>query len=189
MNGNLIIRAMLLGVGLAMDACAVSMANGFNESKMSVRKTAMVAGFFGVFQGVMPMIGYFVGYSVLSVVEKIMPWISLIILCFLGGKMIKDGFSDKEEGKETTLLTLGTLTWQAFATSVDALSVGFTLADYVLSSAVITVGIIAVETFIISFIGVVIGKKFGTKFGGRAEVVGGVILIAIGLEIFITHLI
>lgn len=180
------LRSVLLGVGLAMDACAVSMASGFKEPKMPYKKTLLIASFFGAFQGIMPLIGYFVGYALLSAILKVIPWISLIILSFLGGKMIKDGINGDAE--EVKTLTIGTLFVQAIATSLDALSVGFTMADYKIVSALVCALIIAVETFIISVVGVKIGKKFGTALGGKAEIAGGIILILIGLEIFITKI-
>ncbi|MBO4323355.1 MAG: manganese efflux pump, partial [Clostridia bacterium] len=154
------LRSALLGVGLAMDACAVSMASGFKEPKMPVKRILLIAAFFGGFQGIMPLIGYFVGYALLSVIIKIIPWLSLIILGFLGGKMIKDGIRGGEE--EVKTFTIGALFMQAIATSLDALSVGFTMADYTLTMALVSALVIAAETFIISFAGVEIGKKFGT---------------------------
>ena len=184
MGFELYLRAALLGVGLAMDACAVSMASGFKEPKMPIKKILLIALFFGGFQGIMPIIGYFVGYAVLATILKIIPWLSLIILGFLGGKMIKDGLGGVED--EVKTLTVGALFMQAIATSLDALSVGFTMADYTVAAALLTALIIATETFIISFAGVKMGKKFGTALGGKAEIVGGIILILIGIEIFVT---
>lgn len=179
------IRNIALGVGLAMDACAVSMANGFNERELKIKKAILIAFFFGLFQALMPMIGYFAGYSVVKYIERFIPWIALGLLGFLGVKAIFEGLKGKEE-KESAVLTLWTLFIQAIATSIDALSVGLTMADYTLLEALVSATIIAVITFFLSFGSVFIGKKFGTKLGGKAQIVGGVILIAIGLEIFIT---
>ena len=186
-NIELIIRAVLLGVGLAADALAVSMTNGFNEPKMAIRKMALIAGFFGVFQGVMPLIGYLVGAALLKSIEKIIPWISLIILGFLGVKAIKEGLAARDE-EIVKRLTIAALFGQAVATSLDALSVGFTMADLALGSAVFLVSVIAVETFVISFAGVLVGKKFGDRFGNKAEIAGGIILVLIGIEIFVTKI-
>lgn len=182
------ILSALLGVGLAMDACAVSMANGFSEPKMGFGKQAGIAGAFGFFQAAMPIAGYFIGFAVLSVIEKIIPYIALIMLGYIGGKMIIGAIKEKEE-KSATAITLGTLILQAFATSIDALSVGFTMADKSIAQAFVMAGIIAAITFIISFLGVEAGKKLGMKLGKKAEILGGIILIGIGLEIFITGII
>ncbi len=179
------INSVLLGVGLAMDAAAVSMANGFKEPKMKAWKTVLIALFFGIFQGIMPLIGYFAGRAVLSLIEKIIPYLSLIILLYLGIKMIY-GAVKKKEKEEVKALTLGVLIMQAIATSLDALTVGFTLAEMVIVETLVCAAIIMTETFIISISGVFIGKKIGTRLGGKAEIFGGAILIFIGLEIFIT---
>ena len=185
MNLELILRGVFLGVGLSADAFAVSMTNGFNQPKADIKKALLIAGAFGVFQGAMPLIGYAVGSAVLGSLEKVLPWVSLVILAFLGGKSIKEGLS-KGDCAEVKALTFAVVLGQAVATSLDALSVGFTFADYKFYEAIIASAIIAVETFAICLMGVWIGKKFGDKFGNKAEIFGGIILILIGLEIFIT---
>ena len=186
------LKSALLGVGLAMDACAVSMANAMNEPQMKKRKMFLVAGMFGIFQGIMPLAGYFVGHAILSVIEKFIPWIALVLLGFIGGKMIFEGVKkpQPEESKaEAKSLTLIALLVQAVATSIDALSVGFTIANYTVIMALVCVLIVAVVTFAISFVGIILGKKFGVKLGNRAQLIGGIILVLIGLEIFITGII
>jgi putative Mn2+ efflux pump MntP len=185
---ELIITSLLLGVGLAMDACAVSMANGLKEPTMKVRKVLLVAFFFGLFQGLMPLIGYIVGSSFLTKIEWIIPWLALVLLGFIGGKMIYDGVNDDEVVECCHTLTLKLLFIQAIATSIDALSVGVSISNYKLDYALICVSIIALVTLLICFGAVFIGKKFGTKLGNKAEILGGIILIAIGIEIFITGL-
>ncbi len=182
------IQSILLGIALAMDACAVSMANGLNEPNMKKRKIVLIAFMFAFFQALMPLIGYFIGHAILQYIEKFIPWIALILLCFLGGKMLFEGFK-KEEDNEAKVLTFATLFVQAIATSIDALSVGLTIAEYSIGEAVICALIIATITFILSFASVFIGKKFGTKLGNKAEMLGGIILIGIGIEIFISGLI
>ena len=175
---KLLIQAALLGVGLAMDAFSVSMANGMNEKKMAISRMIQIAIVFAGFQFLMPMIGWFAVHTVSSAFTIFMdavPWIALILLLYIGGGMIKDGFEEEEEDEA-----------QGIATSIDALSVGFTIADYTLSSALITSVIIAVVTFIICYVGVVLGKKFGMVFANKSSILGGVILILIGIEIFVT---
>lgn len=186
--GELIIRGLALGVGLAMDAFAVSMSNGLKDSKMNVAKALLIALTFALFQGVMPYIGYLLGHVFISYIEKFIPIIALVLLSFLGIKMIVDSIKskkDKEDSKEYKGLTIKLLLIQAVATSIDALSTGITFADSTYLNALLCVSIIAVVTFIICILGVYIGKKFGVIFANKADIIGGVILIIIGLEIFI----
>ena len=179
------IRAGLLGVGLAMDACAVSMANGFREPEMKIGKIALVAGFFGIFQFLMPLISYFAGSAIISVIAKAVPYAALLILGFIGVKTLIGGLKQGDDEMTATELSIGGLAAQAIATSLDALAVGFTIADYTVIEATVCTGIIGIETFIISVAGVYVGKRFGTKLGSKAEIAGGLILIAIGIEIFL----
>lgn len=183
--GKVIITSIFLGIGLAMDACAVSMANGLKETNMKLRKTLFIALMFGLFQGIMPLIGYLVGSQILTKFEWIIPWAALGILGYLGGKMIYDGIKGEDEVDDKSL-TIKVIFIQAIATSIDALSVGFTISDYTLIEALVCVGCIAIITFGICTGAVFIGKKFGTKLGNKAILVGGIILILIGLEIFIS---
>lgn len=186
MNFSFFIKNVLLGAGLAMDACAVSMANGLKEAKMKINKTILIAFIFGFFQVLMPLIGYFVGHAILDLIEKFIPWMAFVLLLFVGIKMIIEAVKgNDDETNDKALLTFKTLLVQGVATSIDALSVGLTFADYTVSLAFISALIIAVVTFVISFIAVFIGKKFGTKFGSKAEIAGGIILILIGIEIFV----
>ena len=185
-----------LGVGLAMDACAVSMSNGLNEPKMKFGKAFLMAAMFGFFQALMPMIGWVCVSFVVERFEQFAKWvpiIALVLLAIIGGKMLYDGIKNKDDGdKNSRKLTFGVLIVQAIATSIDALSTGFSLVDIAgnnVWNALLSVGIIAVVTFGICIGSVYLGKKFGTKLGNKAQIVGGVILIAIGLEIFIKGLI
>ena len=182
-----VITSILLGVGLAMDAFSVSVANGLNEPDMKRSKVAAISGTFAVFQGLMPLIGWFIvvtAVGALEVLDDFIPWIALIILTFIGGKMIKDGLGD--EGPEPVTLGFAALMAQGIATSIDALSVGFTISDYDVLGAVICALIIALVTWIICAGGLVAGKRLGSRFTNRATIFGGAILILIGLEIFIT---
>ncbi len=190
LNFTFFFNNILLGVGLAMDAFSVSLANGLNEPKMKTAKITSIAGVFALFQAAMPLIGWICVHTIVqyfSWFEKLIPWIALILLCYIGGKMLYDSVKQKE-GEEAQLKSVGltALLVQGVATSIDALSVGFTIADYTLSLALLAVLTIAVVTFFICFAGVIIGRKFGTKLSGKAGILGGVILIFIGLEIFIT---
>lgn len=185
-----ITNSILLGVGLAMDAFSVSLANGLNEPKMKAKKICGIAGMFAFFQALMPMIGWFCVHNLVNyfkVFEKFIPWIALILLLFIGGKMLIEGLHPGEDEEETkTTLGLSALLVQGIATSIDALSVGFTISDYNWIMALVCALIIAFVTFFICVAGVIIGKKFGTKLANKASILGGVILIAIGIEIFIS---
>lgn len=190
MNWSLLFftNSILLGVGLAMDAFSVSLANGLNDPAMKKKRMGMIAGVFAVFQAIMPMIGWGCVHTMLQyfkVFEKFIPWIALVLLLFIGGKMILDGIKNNEEELEETKVGMGALMLQGIATSIDALSVGFTIADYNVVMASVCAFIIAVVTFVICVVGLVIGKKFGTKISNRAAIFGGCILIVIGLEIFV----
>ena len=183
-----VLNSILLGVGLAMDAFSVSLANGLNEPVMRKKKMCGIAGVFGFFQALMPMAGWVCVHTIIyyfKAFEKFVPWIALILLVYIGGGMVLEGIKNDEEKAEKTRLSVGTLFVQGIATSIDALSVGFTIAEYGFVMAFVCSIIIAVVTFVISYAGLIIGKKFGTKFSNRADILGGVILIFIGLEIFL----
>ncbi len=183
------INSAMLGVGLAMDAFSVSMANGLNEPNMSRGRLCGIAGVFAGFQAAMPMIGWICVHTILQyfkVFEKFIPWIALILLAYIGGKMLMDGIKNKDGEVEKPEVGFVALMVQGVATSIDALSVGFTIAEYGLVMAIVCALIIAAITFVICVGGLVIGKKFGTKLSNKASILGGVILIVIGLEIFIT---
>ena len=182
-------NSILLGVGLAMDAFSVSLANGLNEPGMKRKKMCGVAGIFACFQALMPMIGWVCVHTILQhfkAFEKFIPWIALGMLLYIGGKMLIEGIKNKDGEVEKPEVGFAALLVQGVATSIDALSVGFTIAEYGLLMAVVCAVISAAVTFVICMAGVVIGKKFGTKFANKATIFGGLILIIIGLEIFIT---
>lgn len=187
------IQSVLLGVGLAMDAFSVSLANGLNEPKMKAKRMCLIAGVFAFYQALMPLTGWFCVHNLVkffTVFEKFIPWIALLLLAFIGGKMVLEGIRNKEEEAEESESGLGfkLLMVQGIATSIDALSVGFTISEYGFIMALVSALIIAAVTFVICMAGIMIGKKFGTKLANKASVLGGVILIVIGLEIFITGL-
>lgn len=183
------VNSVLLGVGLAMDAFSVSLANGLNEPQMKKNKMCGVAGVFAVFQALMPMIGWICVHTVVqyfTAFEKFIPWIALFLLLFIGGKMLLEGIKNEAEDEECQKVGFAAIMVQGVATSIDALSVGFTISEYGLVMALVCALIIAAVTFIICMAGLIIGKKFGMKFSNKASILGGVILIFIGLEIFIT---
>ena len=185
-----ILNNLLLGIGLAMDAFSVSLANGLNEPDMKRGKHILIAGTFAVFQGIMPLIGWICIHTIVTVFaafESFIPWIALILLIFIGIKMIYDGVKKKSEDEsEVVGIGIGGLIIQGIATSIDALSVGFTIADYDMIAALASALIIAAVTFIICAAGITAGRKFSMKLADKAQILGGLILIGIGAEIFIT---
>ncbi len=195
MSWNLLffVNSILLGVGLAMDAFSVSLANGLAEPGMRRRKMCGIAGVFGFFQFAMPMIGWICVHTIVGyfqAFEKFIPWIALALLGYIGGKMLYENIRFGEEQTESAEKTgLATLLLQGVATSIDALSVGFTIADYEWKMALVCSILVAVTTFAVCLCGVCLGKKFGTRLAGKAGILGGTILIVIGLEIFITGII
>lgn len=182
-------NSVLLGVGLAMDAFSVSLANGLHEPKMARRKMCRIAGVFAIFQAVMPMLGWICVHTIAQYFrsfQKMVPWIALALLLLIGGKMLLEGIKNKDNQPKETQVGMAALLVQGVATSIDALSVGFTVAEYGPDKVFICVLIIAAVTFFVCIAGLILGKKFGTKLSNKASVLGGAILIVIGIEIFIT---
>ena len=183
------INSILLGVGLAMDAFSVSIANALSESQMKKARMCFIAGIYAFFQFAMPMIGWICVHTIVGYFEKFelfVPWIALILLLYIGGKMIWEAFHEsKDETEERVVLTFATLILQGIATSIDALSVGFTIADYGFLMAFAASLIIAAVTFVICMIGLLIGKTAGQHLSSKATILGGIILIGIGIEIFV----
>lgn len=182
-------NSILIGTGLAMDAFSVSLANGLNEPCMRTPRMSGIAGIFAFFQCAMPLIGWVCVSTIaqrFTAFQKFIPWIALALLGYIGGKMLFEGIKHKDEEPECKAVCFTTLLVQGVATSIDALSVGFTISDYKLTQALICCLTIALVTFIICMAGLFLGKKFGTRLAGKASILGGAILIFIGLEIFIT---
>ena len=186
---ELILLSLGEGASLAMDAFSVSLANGLNEPKLKKRRIFQIAGIFAAFQFLMPMIGW-VCVSTLAdkfnVISKFIPWIALVLLGFIGGKMLYEGIRNNGDEDEKPAVGFWALIVQGIATSIDALSVGFTISDYNTVEALLSCLLIGLVTFFICFCGIAIGKKAGTKLANKAGILGGSILIFIGLEIFIT---
>ena len=184
---DFVLNSLLLGVGLAMDAFSVSLASGLEEPNMSGKRALAITGTFGAFQFVMPLIGWVCVRTVagwFTWFEKLIPWIALILLGFIGIKMIVEGIRGKGEEKSVGM-SAGTLFVMGIATSIDALSVGFAISHYGISDALLCSLIIGIVTLIVCLIGIALGKKLGVKLAGKASVLGGIILLAIGIEIFI----
>ena len=159
-------------------------ANGMNEKNMKKSRLAYIAGVYAFFQFLMPMIGWICVHTIVQVFgqfQKFIPWIALILLLYIGGSMIKESMQSEEEKEEVKRLSFAVLMMQGIATSIDALSVGFTTAGYGLVMAVVCSLIVAVVTFVICETGLCLGKTLGTKLSGKADVLGGVILIGIGI--------
>ena len=184
-------NSILLGIGLAMDAFSVSLANGLNEPGMKKGKMCAVAGVFAAFQAIMPLTGWVCVHTIVQyfrAFEQFIPWIAMILLGYIGGKMLYDGITGGDGEEEDCGVGFKALMLQGVATSIDALSVGCTIADYDFFSALLAALIIAAVTFFICMGGLVIGRTAGTRLAGRAGILGGVILLFIGAEIFVTSI-
>ena len=185
------LTSIMLGIGLAMDAFSVSLANGLNEPCMRTGRSIMISAIFSGFQFLMPLIGWVCVTTIANIFaafESLIPWIALVLLSFIGGKMIFECLKGNEGEKDCecgAVCFLG-LVVQGIATSIDALSVGFTISDYNVWEALLSCLIIGIVTFFICFAGVQIGRRAGTALASKAGLLGGGILIFIGLEIFIT---
>ena len=183
-----ILEIFLIGIGLSMDALAVAICKGLGMKTVKLKHTFLIAGYFGVFQALMPLLGWFLGSQFAQYVTKLAPWIAFLLLAYIGGNMVKDSLKGEEtETKEG--ISHKELLMLAVATSIDALAVGVTFSFLSLSipiwAAVILIGC---TTFAISFGGVFVGKVFGAKYQSRAQFAGGMILIAIGVKILLEHL-
>lgn len=184
------LEIVLVGVGLSMDAFAVSICKGLSMKKFELKKVLIVGAYFGTFQAIMPLSGYLLGTTFSNLVISVDHWIAFILLVVIGGKMLKEAYSNNKEDEDDNdnRFDFKTMLVLAIATSIDALAIGITFAFFEIN-IIKSVSVIGCLTFTISSIGVIIGNKFGHKFQGKAEIVGGVILIIIGLKILVEHLI
>lgn len=187
-----VLNSLALGVGLAMDAFSVSLANGLHEPHMRRNRVCLIAGVFAFFQYLMPMIGWVCVHTIVEAFasfKKFIPWIALILLLYIGGKMLIEGLSERagreESGGADRSVSGRDLVIQGVATSIDALSVGFTIAEYNFVMANAAAMIIGAVTFVICAGGLLVGRKAGTRMSWKASVLGGVILILIGIEILV----
>ena len=181
-----ILEILLISVGLAMDAFAVAICKGLSMKKINLKKILIVGVYFGLFQAIMPVVGYFLGSFFEELVTQVDHWVAFILLSIIGINMIKEIFSkDEEECNDS--VDFKTMVVLAIATSIDALAVGITFA-FLKTNILIAALTIGIVTFLISVAGVKIGNKFGDKFEKKAQLAGGVILILIGLKILLEHL-
>ncbi|GHV66941.1 putative manganese efflux pump MntP [Spirochaetia bacterium] len=183
-----LLEIILIAIGLAMDAFAVSITLGLSVKNPKSREIVIPGLYFGLFQALMPVIGYFLGIYFAAKIQFLDHWIAFVLLGFIGGKMIKDSLSkEPEEKKRENPFGFIVMLVLAFATSIDALAVGITYAFFeinILQAALITGAI----TFFISSGGVILGNIFGEKFKSKAELIGGVVLVLIGIKILTEHL-
>ena len=197
------VNSAALGVGLAMDAFSVSLANGLREPRMRKQRMCLIAGTYALFQFLMPVIGWICVrflLDIFSFFEKLVPWVALLLLLYIGGKMLLEGIRNLKahragnaadaaaDPQDPRVLGGGTLFLQGIATSIDALSVGFTIADLSFAAALTEALIIGAVTFAICIGGLHIGKRFGSRLSDRASILGGCVLIFIGVEIFLSHM-
>ncbi len=202
----LLVNSLLLGVGLAMDAFSVSIVNGINEYNMKQKRMAKIAFVYAFFQMLMPLIGWVCIHTIVvyfNDFRKIVPWISFVLLFFIGGKMVLEGVEKLKENKAIesdedstnsdndgvkknsaiVRVSFHVLIMQGIATSIDALSVGFAIAEYKVLMAFISAFIIGIVTYVICFLGLKIGKKLGSAIGNKASIFGGVLLVLLGFEL------
>ena len=181
------INSILFGIGLAMDAFSVSIVNGLNEPEMKKKRMCLIAGTFSGFQIGMPLLGWVFVHALaetFTAFQKYIPYIALALLAYIGGKMLIEGLKG-ETDEDKPAVGISGLMIQGVATSIDALSVGFTISEYTFPFALVEALVIGVVTYIICMAGLLFGKRFGTRLAGKAGIVGGLILIFIGLEIFV----
>ena len=186
-----LLEIFLIGIGLSMDAFAVAICKGLAMRTVKLRNTLLIAAYFGIFQALMPLLGWFLGSQFARYVTEFAPWIAFVLLAIIGGNMIRESFQkDEEQGeKDGDILRHKELLLLAVATSIDALAVGVTFSFVELAvSIVAAVLVIGVTTFCLSCAGVFIGNAFGVRYKARAELVGGAILVLIGLKILLEHL-
>ncbi len=190
MNFEFYFRTICLSIGLAMDASVISMGNGLNGNNMTRKKVFFMAFIFAFFQAIMPVIGFFIGYAILGVIKDYIPYIALFLLTIIGYKMIIEGIKKEDKEQESIKeITFLSLVIQAVASSIDALSIGITFAEYSLTMMILSTIFISSITFIMCLLGFYLGKKFGKVLGNKSEILGGVILLIIGLEIFVASVI
>ena len=191
-NMVLFIEILLIGVGLSMDAFAVSICKGLGMTKVNRKQALTIGLYFGGFQALMPFIGYMLGIRFEKYITSIDPWIAFILLGFIGGKMVYEAVKEKDDDavvEKDLALNQGEMFLLAIATSIDALAVGIMFAfTYDSLNIYWAIAIIGLTTFVLSIIGVIVGNFFGNKYKKKSEIAGGIILILIGVKILLEHL-
>lgn len=180
------IEIILIAVSLAADAFAVAICKGLSMKKIDINKSIIVGLYFGIFQGLMPIIGYLLGTTFKDLITSIDHWVAFVLLCSIGLNMIRESFS-KEEDNCNDQVDLKTMLPLSIATSIDALAIGITFA-FLKVNIIVSSSIITITTFILSVIGVILGDKFGNKYKSKAEFIGGLVLILMGIKILLEHL-
>ena len=185
-----IVELLLTAIGLSMDAFAVSVCKGLGMRKMRYGQALVIGLYFGVFQALMPLLGWLLGTSFSRYIQAFDHWIAFVLLVFLGGKMIIEAVRAEEDAEPSNPFALGTLFVMAIATSIDALATGIVFRSFSFSTGklLLAVGFIGSVTFILTLLGALGGKKLGEKFRKHAEIIGGIVLVCIGAKILIEHL-
>ena len=181
-----IIEILLIAVGLAMDAFAVSVCKGLAMKKLNWEKAIIIALYFSIFQALMPILGYLLGIAFESIITQIDHWIAFVLLLIIGIKMINEVFEEEKQSYDDSV-NFKVMLVLSIATSIDALAVGITFA-FLNTNIILAVSIIGIITFLLSLLGVKIGNRFGNKYEKKAQIIGGIILIIIGIKILIDHL-
>ncbi|MGO5048400.1 manganese efflux pump MntP [Dysosmobacter sp. Sow4_B12] len=185
-----IVELFLIGVGLSMDAFAVAVCQGLCMPKLNLRQGGVIALYFGGFQALMPLIGWFLGFQFAGYIQSFDHWVAFVLLALIGGNMVREALSPEEEETSCAVnskLNHKKLFMMAVATSIDALAIGvaFAFMDVLILPAVSLIGC---TTFCLSLVGVVVGNFFGSRYKKRAELTGGIILILLGVKILLEHL-
>lgn len=183
-----ILELLLLALGLSMDAFAVSVCKGLSVKKLKLRHCLIAGAWFGGFQALMPTVGYILGSAFEGYITSFDHWVAFILLCIIGGNMLKEGISNDEESTADASFAFKTMLILAIATSIDALAVGITFALLPNVNILYAVTFIGIATFILSAMGVKVGNVFGRKYENKAQIAGGVILIVLGTKILLEHL-
>lgn len=181
-----ILEPIILGIALSMDAFAVAICKGLSSEKFSIKSALIVGAWFGIFQALMPLLGYLLASLVRGYIEAVDHWIAFALLAFIGGKMIYEAVKGEEDHNAS--VSFMTMLPLAVGTSIDAMAAGISLSLTSSANIFVAIAIIGVITFALSVLGVKIGNVFGAKYKKKAEIFGGIVLIALGLKILIEHL-
>ncbi|MDE7463898.1 MAG: manganese efflux pump MntP family protein [Clostridiales bacterium] len=191
MEGVVLLNGLLFGLGLAVDAFLIALANGLNYPDIKKRKVILLSALFAAAQIIMPMLGWLCMHTIslyIPYFDEVLSWVAFAVMLWIGIKMIIDGVKKRPLEQKKTSINVGAVILQCFATSIDSLAVGFTLASYTALSAIVSSVIIAAVTFVLFILGFIVGRRCGMKFADSASVIGGIVFIGIGIEILLTSL-